>query len=64
MALTVEDVLSRRVRLLILDPEAALASAETVARTMAGVLHKEEDWITAELHNFRKIAAKYLISKH
>jgi glycerol-3-phosphate dehydrogenase len=64
MALTVEDVLSRRVRLLILDPEAALASAETVARTMAGVLHKEEDWITAELTNFRKIAAKYLISKH
>jgi glycerol-3-phosphate dehydrogenase len=64
MALSVEDVLSRRIRLLILDPEAALASAETVARTMAGVLHKEEDWITAELTNFRKIAAKYLISKH
>lgn len=64
MALTVEDVLSRRIRLLILDPEAALASAETVARTMAGVLHEEEDWITTELLNFRKIAAKYLISKH
>jgi glycerol-3-phosphate dehydrogenase len=64
MALTVEDVLSRRIRMLILDPEAALASAETVARTMAGVLHKEEDWITTELLNFRKIAAKYLISKH
>jgi glycerol-3-phosphate dehydrogenase len=64
MALTVEDVLSRRIRLLILDPEAALASAETVARTMAGVLHKEEDWIKTELTNFRKIAAKYLISKH
>ena len=64
MALTVEDVLSRRIRMLILDPEAALASAETVARTMAGVLHKEEEWITAELLNFRKIAAKYLISKH
>jgi glycerol-3-phosphate dehydrogenase len=64
MAMTVEDVLSRRIRMLILDPEAALASAESVARTMAGVLHKEEDWITTELTNFRKIAAKYLISKH
>ena len=64
MALTVEDVLSRRIRMLILDPEAALAAAESVARTMAGVLHKEEDWITTELTNFRKIAAKYLISKH
>jgi glycerol-3-phosphate dehydrogenase len=64
MAMTVEDVLSRRIRLLILDPEAALASAEKVARLMAGVLHKEKDWITTELTNFRKIAAKYLISKH
>jgi len=57
-------VLSRRIRMLILDPEAALAAAESVARTMAGVLHKKEDWITTELTNFRKIAAKYLISKH
>jgi glycerol-3-phosphate dehydrogenase len=64
MAMTLEDVLSRRIRMLILDPEAALASAETVARTMAAVLQKEEDWITSELTNFRKIAAKYLISKH
>lgn len=64
MALTVEDVLSRRIRMLILDPEAALASAEIVARTMAGVLHKEEEWITSELLNFRKIAVKYLNSKH
>jgi glycerol-3-phosphate dehydrogenase len=64
MAMTVEDVLSRRIRMLILDPEAALASAETVARTMAIVLKKEEAWITTELLNFRMIAAKYLISKH
>jgi glycerol-3-phosphate dehydrogenase len=64
MAMMVEDVLSRRIRMLILDPEAALASAEKVARLMAEVLHKEEDWITTELTNFRKIAAKYLISKH
>jgi glycerol-3-phosphate dehydrogenase len=64
MAMTVEDVLSRRIRLLVLDPEAALASAEKVARLMANVLHQEENWITTELTNFRKIAAKYLISKH
>jgi glycerol-3-phosphate dehydrogenase len=64
MALTVEDVLSRRIRFLILDPEVALASVEKVARTMAGVLHKKEDWVDAELLNFKKIAARYLISKH
>ena len=64
MAMTLEDMLSRRIRMLILDPEAALASAETVAQTMAAVLQKEEDWISSELTNFKKIAAKYLISKH
>jgi glycerol-3-phosphate dehydrogenase len=63
MALTVEDVLSRRIRFLVLDPEAALASAENVARIMATVLHKKEDWIDAELLNFKKIAANYLIPK-
>lgn len=63
MALTVEDVLSRRIRMLILDPKAALASAEKVARTMAAVLLREEAWITDELINFKKIAAKYMISK-
>jgi glycerol-3-phosphate dehydrogenase len=61
MALTVEDVLSRRTRMLILDPEAAVAAAEQVAITMAKVLQKEESWIAAELINFNKIAEKYMI---
>ena len=61
MALTVEDVLSRRTRMLILDPEAAVAAAEQVAITMAKVLQKEESWIASELINFNKIAEKYMI---
>jgi glycerol-3-phosphate dehydrogenase len=61
MALTVEDVLSRRTRMLILDPEAAVAAAEQVAITMAKVLQKEESWIAAELINFNRIAEKYMI---
>ena len=61
MALTVEDVLSRRIRMLILDPEAAVAAAERVAKTMAMVLQKEESWIATELINFNKIAEKYMI---
>jgi glycerol-3-phosphate dehydrogenase len=64
MALTIEDVLSRRIRFLVLDPEAALASAEKVARILATVLQKKEDWIDTELLNFKKIAANYLIPKH
>ncbi len=61
MALTVEDVLSRRTRMLILDPEAAVKAAERVAITMAKVLQKEESWIASELINFNKIAEKYMI---
>ena len=61
MALTVEDVLSRRIRGLILDPQAAVAAAERVAITMAKVLQKEESWIASELINFNKIAEKYMI---
>ncbi|MDA1267518.1 MAG: glycerol-3-phosphate dehydrogenase/oxidase [Bacteroidetes bacterium] len=61
MALTVEDVLSRRIRLLILDPEAAVAAAERVARIMAKVLQKKESWIASELIKFNKIAEKYMI---
>ena len=61
MALTVEDVLSRRIRGLILDPQAAVAAAERVATTMAKVLQKKEGWIASELINFNKIAEKYMI---
>jgi len=61
MALTVEDVLSRRIRFLILDPEAAVAAAERVTTTMAKVLQKDESWIASELINFNKIAEKYMI---
>lgn len=62
MAVKVEDVLSRRVRLLILDAQAALDSAEKVAKIMAQENGKDEDWVTAELEDFRKTAHKYLIN--
>ena len=64
MALTLEDVLSRRIRLLILDSAAALSSAEKVAQLMATTLQKDEAWVQTELTNFKKIAEKYLISMH
>ncbi len=61
MALKVEDILSRRIRMLILDAKAALDSAEKVASLMAKVLHKDEAWIQSELTDFKKIAEKYQI---
>ncbi|HAZ25530.1 MAG TPA: FAD-dependent oxidoreductase, partial [Algoriphagus sp.] len=61
MAVRVEDVLSRRIRMLILDAQAALDSAEKVARLMAKELQKDENWIQEELIAFNKVAEKYLI---
>lgn len=61
MAVKLEDVLSRRIRMLILDAKAALESAEKVAQLMASVLQKDQAWIESEVANFRKTAEKYLI---
>ncbi len=61
MAVKVEDVLSRRIRMLILDAQAALDSSEKVARLMARELQKDEVWIQEEEKDFRKVAEKYLI---
>lgn len=61
MAVKVEDVLSRRIRMLILDAKAAMDSAEKIARIMAEQLEKDEQWIQQELVDFRKVAEKYLI---
>jgi glycerol-3-phosphate dehydrogenase len=63
MAMTVEDVLSRRIRMLFLDAQAAIDSAPKVAQLMAQEMNKDEDWIAAELADFNKTALKYLIKK-
>jgi len=62
MAVKVEDVLSRRIRLLILDAKAALAAAPRVAELMAEALGKDVAWISAELKDFDKLAKKYIIN--
>lgn len=64
MALTLEDVLSRRIRMLVLDAQAAVASAPLVASTMAKVLGKNELWIAEELQSFYKISKNYLITSY
>ena len=62
MAVKVEDVLSRRTRLLILDAKAALVAAPRVAELMAEELGKDQAWISAELKDFDKLAKKYIIN--
>ncbi len=60
MARTIEDVLSRRLRALLLDAHAALESAPAVADLMAGELGRDEDWKQSQIEAFERLAGKYL----
>ncbi|HLO81295.1 MAG TPA: glycerol-3-phosphate dehydrogenase/oxidase [Chitinophagaceae bacterium] len=61
MAVTVEDVLARRVRLLFLDAGAALEIAPAVASIMAREMGRDQEWIDAQLKSFQELAAIYLM---
>ncbi|WP_035804520.1 glycerol-3-phosphate dehydrogenase/oxidase [Lunatimonas lonarensis] len=61
MAMRVDDVLSRRMRMLILDAHAAMAMAPRVADLMAEELGKDQPWKDKELADFNKLADKYRI---
>lgn len=61
MALTVEDVLARRMRLLFLDARAAIEAAPIVAEIMASELEKSSEWEQEQCIAFQKMAAGYLL---
>ena len=61
MAMTVEDVLARRTRALILDAKAAIEAAPTVASMMAEIMNKDERWAAHQVDDFKKIAQQYLL---
>ncbi|MNS21883.1 Aerobic glycerol-3-phosphate dehydrogenase [compost metagenome] len=60
-ARTVEDILSRRVRLLFLDARAAVEAAPTVARLIANELNKDENWINQQIADFTALAKEYIL---
>lgn len=62
MAVTVEDVLARRLRLLFLDARAAISAAPVVAELMMKELHLSEDWKRRHLQSFHQVALNYLIN--
>jgi glycerol-3-phosphate dehydrogenase len=62
MARTVEDVLARRLRLLFLDAEAAMAAAPRVARLMREIMHQTEAWEAKQLQQFVQLARQYTIA--
>ncbi|MGG9960272.1 glycerol-3-phosphate dehydrogenase/oxidase [Ferruginibacter sp. SUN106] len=62
MAMTVEDVLARRTRLLFLDAKAAMEAAPLVAQLMAATMNKNNDWIEEQTNDFTALAKQYLLS--
>jgi len=62
MAGTVEDVLSRRLRALLLDARAAQEMAPQVARLMAAELGCDEVWENTQVRDFTKLAQAYQVA--
>jgi glycerol-3-phosphate dehydrogenase len=60
-ALTVEDVLARRIRALFLDARASIEMVGPVAALMAGELGRDGRWETEQLEAFTALAKGYLL---
>jgi glycerol-3-phosphate dehydrogenase len=60
MARTVDDVLARRTRSLLLDARAAIEAAPRVAEVMADELERDRAWIDSQVDTFRELAHGYL----
>ncbi|MGA9659680.1 MAG: glycerol-3-phosphate dehydrogenase C-terminal domain-containing protein, partial [Asticcacaulis sp.] len=61
-ARTVEDVLARRLRALLLDARASMAAAPRVAQIMADELGRDTDWQADQVAQYRALAEGYLPS--
>jgi glycerol-3-phosphate dehydrogenase len=61
MARTVDDVLSRRTRAILLNTRAAIAMAPKVAQLMAAELGHDAAWEATQVAEFTAIAQHYLI---
>ncbi len=60
MARTVEDVLSRRTRSLLLDARASIEAAPAAAELLARELKKNRRWQREQVEAFRELARHYL----
>lgn len=61
MARTVEDVLSRRTRALLLNAAAAMEAAPKVAELLAKELGRDGEWVERQVREFRELAGGYLL---
>ncbi len=60
-ARTVEDVLARRFRCLLLDARASKSYAAEVASIMAGELGRDSEWVAAQIASYHDVANSYLL---
>lgn len=59
MAETVEDILSRRLRVLFIDALAAKDMAPRVASLLAETFNRDQNWIAAQIEQFNTLADGY-----
>jgi len=62
MARTVEDVLSRRTRALLLDARAAIRAAPRVGEILADELGRDGAWAAGSVQEFEALASGYLVA--
>lgn len=61
MALTLEDILARRVRLLFLDARVAVEVAPKVAGIIADELGLGQDWVERQVEEFTELSKHYIL---
>jgi glycerol-3-phosphate dehydrogenase len=61
MARSVEDVLARRTRSLLLDARASIEAAPAVARSLARELGRDADWAKREIEIYTVLALGYTL---
>jgi glycerol-3-phosphate dehydrogenase len=63
MAITLEDILARRVRLLFLDAKAAMEAAPVVADMLTLLTGNDAAWKQEQVNIFNKLAKNYLLDQ-
>ena len=61
LAITIEDVLSRRTRALLLDAKASLEMAPEVGRLLASEFGFDDDWVQQEVKEYEALAKNYIL---
>ena len=64
MAMTAEDIIARRTRLLFLDAKKAIQFVPLVAEQMASIFQRDKQWIQKEIDNFIAVAQNYVPGKN